>query len=46
MTQLKILTVSLCTMVLVEYTSDQPPLYKDASANIESRIEDLISRIR
>lgn len=45
MTQLKYLTVSLCTMVLVGCTSDQPPLYKDASADIESRVEDLISRM-
>ena len=45
MTQLKYLTVCLCTMVLVGCTSDQPPLYKDASADIESRVEDLISRM-
>lgn len=45
MTQLKYLIVSLCTMVLVGCTSDQPPLYKDASADIESRVEDLISRM-
>lgn len=43
--RLKFIAVSLCTMVLVGCASDQHPLYKDASANIESRVEDLISRM-
>ena len=43
--RLKVIAVSLCTMVLVGCASDQHPLYKDASANIESRVEDLISRM-
>lgn len=43
--KLKHITIGLCTMALVGCSSGQPPLYKDASADIEARVDDLLGRM-
>lgn len=43
--KLKYTAISLCMMVLAGCNSSQSPLYKDASAGIDARVNDLIDRM-